>query len=330
MIDEDDLPQSIFDYAIKKYDGQIGEMRTRYVEEFPEKDCDLQDGDWHKNFLCWLFFEKVLPETGKTIAEEFAEQSTDLTLEMKKNAQHMRDMIRSDFLVISEKGTMVQFKDIHNKKIYDVKRYEGGPRYSPNTLVTGRIFPFGDHYRTTGFFFIQTTPFLLDPDIMIIDYENDQIARIENIQLRTRSSFQSVMNKYPSHWVDWMCHYYQIKQRLKKDKVRKIEQRLIADLPSILQQLPRKAKDVLRFCMQNQGFVKYRMLKHYDDDFTFFWEDQPLSSTMGMLRQRGLLFIGKMWFGTRNYKVAFVPIELRDTLQDIFISEKDTQQTSFI
>jgi hypothetical protein len=316
-INEDDLPQSIFDYAIKKYDGQIGEMCKRYVEEFPEKDCDLPNGAWHKNFLCWFFFEKVLPETGKTIAEEFAEQSTDLTPEMKKNAQRMRNIIRSDFLVISEKGTMVQFKDIHNKKIYDVKRYIGGPRYSPNTIVTGRIFPFGDHYRTTGFFFIQTTPFLLDPDIMMNAYENNQLARIENIQLRTSSSFQSVMNKYPSHWVDWMCHYYQIKQRLKKDKVREIEQRLTSDLPSILQNLPKKSKDVLRLCMQNQGFVKYRMLKHYDDDFTFFWEKQPLSSTMGMLRQRGMLFIGKMWFGKRNYKIAFVPIELRDTLEDL-------------
>ena len=140
-INEDDLPQSIFDYSIKKYDGQIGEMCKRDVEEFPEKDCDLPNGAWHKNFLCWLFFEKVLPETGKTIAEEFAEQSTDLTPEMKKNAQRMRNIIRSHFLVISEKGTMGQFKDIHNKKIYDVKRYIGGPRYSPNTIVTGRIFP---------------------------------------------------------------------------------------------------------------------------------------------------------------------------------------------
>jgi len=236
----------------------------------------------------------------------------------------MRNMIRSDFLVMSEKGTMVRFKDIHNKKIYDVKRYKGGPRYSPHTIVTGRIFPFGDHYRTTGFFFFQTSPFLLDPDIIMNEYEHDQIARIENIQLRTRSSFQSMMNNYPSHWVDWICNYYQIKQRLKKEKVREIEQRLTSNLPSVLQTLPKKAKDVLRFCIKNRGFVKYGLLKHYDDDFQFFWEEQPLSSTMGVLRQRGLLFIGRMWFGKRNYKVAFVPIELRDALENLFTSEKQS------
>lgn len=326
MIDEDDLPQAIFDYALTKYNRQLGQMCKKYIEEFPEKDCDLPNGAWYKNFLYWLFFEKVLPETGKTIAEEFAEQSTDLTPEMKRNAQIMRNIIRSDFLVVSEKGIMVQFKDIHNKKIYDVKRYKGGPRYSPNTIVTGRIFPFGDHYRTTGFFFIQTTPFILNPDILMNAYENDQVGRIENIQLRSGSSFQSVMNKYPCHWVDWMCNFYQITHRLKKEKVREIERTLTVNLSNILKGLPKKCQDVLRLCMQNGGFVKYRMLKHYDDDFEFFWEEQPLSSTIGILRQRGLLFIGKMWFGERNYKVAFVPIELRDSLEDLFTSEKQSPQ----
>jgi hypothetical protein len=330
MIDEDDLPQAIFDYAIQKYNGQIGGMCEKYVAEFPEKDCELPVGDWHKNFLCWLIYEKVLPQTGKTIAEEFVDQSSEVTSEMKHHALCMRNMVRSDFLVISEKGILVKFKDIRTKKIYDVKRYKNGPRYPLNTIVTGRIFPFGDHYRTTGFFFIPTTPFLLDMDVLMNAYDTDQIDRIENIQLRTISSFQSVMNKYPSHWIDWMCNYYQIKQRLKKDKVREIEQKLTSDISNILQELSTEAKEVLRLCIKNGGFVKYGLLKQYDDDFTFFWEEQPLSSTIGVLRQRGLLFIGKMWCGTRNYRVAFVPIELRDTLQDIFISEKDTQQTSLI
>ena len=317
MIDEDDLPQAIFDYAIKKYDGQIEGMCKRYVEEFPEKDCDLPNGDWHKNFLCWLFYEKVLPQTGKTIAEEFTEQSADLTPEMKRNAQRMRNMVRSDFLVMSEKGTMVKFKDIRTKKIYTVKRYKNGPRYPLNTIVNGRIFPFGDHYRTTGFFFIPTTPFLLDMDVLMNAYDTDQLDRIEDIILRSSSSFQSVMNKYPSYWIDWMCQYYGIHQRLKKDKVREIEQKLTSDLSNILQELSTEAKEVLGLCINNGGFVKYGLLKHYDDDFTFFWEEQPLSSTIGVLRQRGLLFIGKMWFGQRKYKVAFVPIELCDTLEDL-------------
>lgn len=326
MIDEDDIPKAIFDYAMNKYESQLEQMCNKYVEEFPEKDCKLPDEPWFRNFLCWLFFEKVLPETGKTIAEEFAEQSPDLTPEMKQKARHMRNIIRSDFRIMSEKGVMVRFKDIHSKKIYDVKRYKGGPRYAPDTIVTGRIYPFGDYYRTTGFFFFNPTPFILDPDILMNAYENDQVGRIEDIQLRRSSSFQSLMNKYPSHWVDWMCKYYQINQRLKKDKVRAIEHKLASDFSNTLKDLPKTCKEVLRLCIQNGGFVKYQLLKHYDDDFEFFWEEQPLSSTVGILRQRGLLFIGKMWLGERNYKVAFVPIELRDSLEDLFASEKRSPQ----
>jgi hypothetical protein len=311
------LPQAIFYYTIKKYDGQIGGMCEKYVEEFPEKDCELPDGDWHKNFLCWLIYEKVLPQTGKTIAEEFVEQSSEMTSEMKHHALSMRHMIRSDFRIISEKDIMVQFKDIHTKKIYTVKRYKNGPRYPLNTIVTGRIFAFGDHYRTTGFFFIQTHPFLLDMDVLMNAYDTDQLARIEDLILCSSSSFQSVMNKYPSHWIDWMCQQYQITQRLKKDKVRAIEQKVTSDLSTIFQNLPKKSHEVLQLCMKNGGVVKYRLLNRYDDDFRFLWKDYPISSPIGVLRQKGLLFVGKIWLGQRKFKVAFVPIEFRNALENL-------------
>jgi hypothetical protein len=181
MIEEDDLPQAIFDYAMAKYKDQLGRLCVKYVEEFPEKDCDLPDGAWQKNFLNWLLLEKVLPETGETIAEEFAAQSSDMTPEMKRRVKEMRNMIRSDFLVISEKGAMVTFKDIHTKKIYNVKRFRDGPRYPLNTIVIGRIHPFGDHYRTTGYFFYQDTPFILDSEILMDAYESRQLERIEDI-----------------------------------------------------------------------------------------------------------------------------------------------------
>ena len=317
MMDEDDLPQAIFNYTFKKYDGQIEGLCEKYVEEFPEKDCELPDGDWHKNFLCWLIYEKVLPQTGKTIAEEFAEQSSEMTSEMKHHAVSMRHVIRSDFQIISENGIMVQFKDIHTKKIYPVKRYKNSPRYPLNTVVTGRIFPFGDHYRTTGFFFYREDPFLTLSELIMNEYDHDQIARIENIQLRIGSSFMSVMKNYPVHWIDWMCKYYQIQQRLKKDKIHAIQQRLTADIQSIYQGLPKKSQEVVRLCMKNGGVVKYRLLNRYDDDLRFLWKDQSVSSPIGVLRQKGLLFVGKIWFGQRKFKVAFVPIEFRNALNEL-------------
>src|SRR4030043_104949 len=171
VIDEDDVPQAIFEYATAKYGKRSRELFEKYLNEFPEKNRDLDEDAWRKNFLCWLFNEKVLPETEKTIAEEFAEQSTELTPEMKKNVLQMRNMIRSKFVVISEKGDMIKMKDMKSKISYDVKRYPGSSRLHPNTMVTGRIHPFGDHYRITGFLLLETTPLILDPDILMHAYE---------------------------------------------------------------------------------------------------------------------------------------------------------------
>ena len=326
MIDEDYLPQAIFDYATTKYAKRSQELFEKYVEEFPEKNLDLPDEAWHKNFLCWLFYEKILPETGKTIAEEFAEQSTEITPEMKKNVLQMRNMIRSDFVVISEKGNILKIKDMNDKTIYDVRRSGDNPRLHPNTMITGRIHPFGNHYRTTGFLLIRTTPLILDPDILMHAFENDQVTRIEKIQLRKKSTLKSVMNKYPSHWIDWMSNHYKIKQRLKKDKIRAIENKLTSDLPRIIQGLPKECKDVLQLCMENGGFVKYGKLKDYDDDLGLFWERQPGTSTIGELRQKGLLFVGKMGYDDRNYKIAFIPVEIRDDLKNLLVSEQQTLQ----
>jgi len=326
MIDEDDLPQAIFDYATTKYAKRSQELFEKYVEEFPEKNLDLPDEAWHKNFLCWLFYEKILPETGKTIAEEFAEQSTEITPEMKKNVLQMRNMIRSDFVVISEKGNILKIKDMNDKTIYDVRRSGDNPRLHPNTMITGRIHPFGNHYRTTGFLLIRTTPLILDPDILMHAFENDQVTRIEKIQLRKKSTFKSVMNKYPSHWIDWMSNHYEIKQRLKKDKIRAIENKLTSDLPRIIQGLPKECKDVLQLCMENGGFVKYGKLKDYDDDLGLFWERQSGTSTIGELRQKGLLFVGKIGYDDRNYKIAFIPVEIRDDLKNLLVSEQQTLQ----
>ena len=330
MIDEDDVPQAVFDYGRKNYTKRSQELYEKYVEEFPEKNWDLPDEAWQKNFLCWLFYEKILPETGKTIAEEFAEQSTELTPEMKRNILQIRNMIRSKFVVISEKGDIMKIKDMNSKIIYDVKKSDGNTMLHPNTMITGRIHPFGDHYRTTGYLLIRTTPLILDPDILLHAFESDQVERFENIQLRKSSTFQSIMNKYPSHWIDSMYNQYHIKQKVKKDKIRAIENTLMSDLPRIIQGLPTKCKDVLRLCMQNGGFVKYGMLKGYDDDLGFFWEEQSRASTIGELRQKGLLFVGKMGFGDRNYKIAFIPVEIRDDLKDLLGSTQQTSQTQHV
>jgi len=75
MIDEENVNQTIFEYAEEKYGKHSKVLFQKYIDEFPEKDWELTNEKWHNNFLAWLLFEKVLPETGMTIAEEFVENN---------------------------------------------------------------------------------------------------------------------------------------------------------------------------------------------------------------------------------------------------------------
>jgi len=318
---EDTIFQTIFEYATEKRRDRIEELHKRFGAEFPEKDWNLSGEAWRKNYLCWLIFEKALPETGKTIAEEFAEASTDMGSEMKQNVSQMRNTIRSDFAVISGKDGFLRIKDMNVRTVYEVELPTECPPIPPNTLLTGRIYPFGGHYRFTGVFLAKSTPLILDPDIYMNAFEAGQLSRIESIQLRKGSTFQSVMNKYPSHWIGWMCKHYGIRQRLKKDKIREIEMKLISGIETVVNGLSKQSQDALRLCLAQDGFVKYGMLKGFDDDMSYFWEGKTCESPIMELRQKGLLFVGKMGFGDRNYKIAFVPNELRDGMRSALSSK---------
>ncbi len=316
MIDEENVNQAIFEYADEKYGKRSKELFQRYLDVFPEKDVELPDEKWRNNFLAWLFFEKVLPETGMTIAEEFAKNTHDLSPEMKENVLQMKNIIRSDFIVISKKDLFLNIKDMNGKEVYKVKLHAATP-ISPNAVLTGRIHPFGDHYRFAGVFLISTSPLILDPDILMSAYENDGLKKIESILLRRSSSLQSILNKYPHHWIDWMCEHYGLKERLKKDKIQRIENKIVNDLPQIILKLPEKSREALAFCIKQGGVVKYGQLKEYDDDMDFFWKEEKPVSTIGMLRQNGLMIVGKMVFGDRQFKVAFIPGEIREGLKSV-------------
>ena len=320
MITEENVNQAIFDYADKKYGKRSKEMLSGYINEFPEKDWDLPDELWSNNFLAWLFFEKVFPETDMTIAEEFAKDSHDLSPEMKENVLQMKNMIRSKFIVISKKDLFLKMKDMKTNKVYKVKLPAPSP-VSPNNMITGRIHPFGDHYCFSSVFLITASPLLLDPDILMSAYENNGLKKIESMPLRKGSSLQSILNKYPAHWIDWMSKHYGLKKRLKKEKIQGIENKIVKDLPQIVLNLPEKSKAALAFCIKQGGFVKYGQLKCYDDDMDFFWKEGKTLSTIGLLRQIGLMVVGKMVYGERQFKVAFVPVEIRDGLKSILLAK---------
>ncbi len=287
-----------------------------WEDEFPEKEEDHPPGLAYKDLFSWIMFEKELPGTGRTLAELFAEDTPGLSEEMKDNLYRMREVIRSEFEVIEKDGSFLNLEDTASEKIYNVKMHEELP-ISPKTVVRGRIHPFDDHYRFVGIFFVTNPIPTFEIDTLMRTYEDSKLEELEDITLRDSTALRTVLNKYPARWIDHMCKHFGIEARLKKEKVEMIVEKLVNDMPRIISTIPEKSKEVLALCIDNGGGVKYGTLRDYDDDFTLFWKKERPVSTIGLLRMRALLLVGKMSIGERRYRVAYVPNEIRDGLRQI-------------
>ena len=327
MLEEETVFQAIYEHAIEKCGDRLEWLISKFGDEFPEKDWKLHRDPWFKNLMCYLMYEVPLPESGRTIAEDFAGSSELVDDDMIDNIMQMRNIVRSEFIVISTNDDLITIKDRKSGIKYKVRKVAGGVPLSPNMLITGRIHPFADHYRFTGIFMSSSSPMILDPEIFIRSYEKDEIKRIEEIHLRKSSSIITIMNRYPANWIDWMSRHYRIQKRLKKEKIGEIVRTITRDTRSIMKGFTPDSKEVLRICMEKGGYVKIGTLKDFEDDTSYFWKKKS-RTPLGELRQAGYLFIGRMNIGGRYYRIAFIPKEVRECLNDLYlITEKGKNTT---
>ncbi len=315
---EDILPE-LYDYCSKKYSRT--EMTT-FVnssgDEFPYHMEGMDMNAFLRNFMDWFVLEKVHPLTGKRLTESYVEEHPELDEETKLKILGTKNIIFSKFVVIAKDGLNVKLKDMENANYYNVVQVSNNPQIQANTIILGRIFSWGHISRFAGVMALAHTPMILDPDIMIHAYEKKEIERAENIILSASTKLTAVLNKYPFQWVDGMCDALSLETGGKKnEKVKDIAEKLALSLPAIMSGLPEKSKEALTFILKNSGSVKYSMLKDYDDEITWWWNDHPPKSTIGLLRLHGLIVVGKMPQGSKLYKVALIPKDIQVELQKI-------------
>ena len=318
MINEESHKNILFDYAFEKYGERFQEFHDEFYDEFPYKLADAPDDLYLENFVAWLVFEKPIPATGKTIVEEFVDQHSDMDEELKQKLLRTQDVVSSRFVILSKKGLNLKLKDQNTGESYSVVLRYDEPRLSRNSLVTGRIHPFGNIFKFLGVFFIQQSSLILDPGVLMEQFNESSIADAEKIALHPRSKMTAILNKYPFQWVDGICNRLGLSTKGKKNiKVKDIASKVSSDLASILESIPDKSREALKLVLDNGGYVKYGKLKGFDDELTFWWKEDPPTSTIGLLRLNALLAVGKMPTSGRMYKVALVPADIRDDLQTL-------------
>lgn len=105
----------------------------------------------------------------------------------------------------------------------------------------------------------------------------------------------------------------------KKEKMEQIISRLTTELDKVIEKLPSKSREALKLVIDEGSWVKYNKLsnEYGEENDSYFWETEPPTSTVGVLRVHGLLFVGKAGIGGRMYKVAVVPKDIRKGLEKL-------------
>lgn len=144
---------------------------------------------------------------------------------------------------------------------------------------------------------------------------------VESKSLPVNTTLQAALNKLPAVWIDGICLCLGVPvDREKRDKVRRIVSHLRgeASLAKTIAGLRPQHRDAIAYLLNCGGWAKYGELSHKFGDETgdgWWWSENPPQSIIGQLRLRGLLFIGQTPIGSRHYRVAIIPAEIREILR---------------
>lgn len=150
--------------------------------------------------------------------------------------------------------------------------------------------------------------------------------QIENAPLNPNTRLRTALGKLPSHWVEAICRQGDPgeERRTRKACIEGLCERLPREdnLRMIWSSLPLPSREVLSWILlENQGWVKVQNLSRRfgaDTDITWWWNEGQVPATpLGLLRMRGLVFVGKVRDGKRRVRIAVVPVELRKALTRI-------------
>ena len=155
----------------------------------------------------------------------------------------------------------------------------------------------------------------------------------ENKAINVHLPLDTALSQCPNAWIDAACRANRVllRGRTRHDRRAKIAA-LVASLTdqaaltrSIIE-LPLHARAALRRILERGGWARLSELTRLFGGMKgdgWFWDEQPPRSSLGELRRRGLLYVGKTSLtrsgeaSKRLFKVAVIPQELRQLLQSI-------------
>jgi len=157
-------------------------------------------------------------------------------------------------------------------------------------------------------------------DRVFFSFQTSQYENASSIALNVNSKLQSCLSKLPTEWVNAIAMFWKRPAvRIKRERTKDIAIFLLDEnsAANIAGKLSQTEKQVLRMILDNDGYVQYGKLERKfgsADEDGYWWTEKPPQSTIGKLRYKGLICVGKAPVKSRNYKIALIP---KDLLQNI-------------
>lgn len=273
----------------------------------------------------WGVYMAVLPETGQRVIYKFADRHVKDPVIAAK-IRGITHLIRGTFYVTRTSRdlfTLVHEKDDTPYKV--VATSEMQSLLWPGTSIHCIIYPWGSDniYRLAVMVVAETPRNLMKEAITKLQkriYKPSQ-DKEESMQVSINSSLAPILKKYPSPWIKDMCVNLKIRPMKKhKERTEAIAGRLTRGIKKVLDELSDDEITCLLHVYIMGGYAKYGQLykkfgKTGDDGPPYNWSsNENTMSPIGLLRTKGLLVVGKMKMGTRNYKVAMIASDVMRSL----------------
>ncbi len=332
-ISESNCMQQLYDYAESNHDDECQKYSDeKYSDECPYTTVGLSRELKHKQVYSWFMTERVVPSTGKTVLEEFVEKRVQSkNPELARKMLQMKDVIRGTFEVLDVDAEFmtVEHKESGTKyKVVPISE-EFRRSFSKDDVITNsRIHPWGDWFRFAGIVTRQERDEevgrrlgLITPEMAREWLEGGWAEDAESILVSDNTRLSAAMNKYPWQWVDGICKALGIdtKGMKKREKVSravsKLESGYAKELLKDRKKVPERSLEALRRLVENGFVTKYGSLsREFTTEVGFWWNDQPPKSEVGLLRLHGLVVVGKMPMRGRLFRVALIPVDLRQII----------------
>lgn len=313
-INDENCKQFVYEFGEANYMG----VSVAAFRDFPYFREGLPSELRGKDMIEWFLFEWVNPKTGKTVVWEFVEKF-GVPEPLRSKMLQMERMHYSDFRVLQASGRDMTIVDAKTQKKYEIVMVVQPESYKAGAEFIGRIHPWGDKHRLAGIASIRRSDEeifqrtgIVTPDLLMRHMEKKQMAQIEANFLAKQSRISALLKNYPAHWVDGVCDQLKIKRQglLKKEKIRAIEAKLVLQTKEVLSGLSEKELECLTLVVGAGGLIRYGKLKEFDDTMAYWWSEKGVNSTIGRLRAKALLFVGKTIISGRFFKAALVPSEI--------------------